>query len=70
MKTLATVVRLEANPMGDLKLGGCCTCLCCRADKLSLLVKALEDIAGFADEIFDAGFIADIARAAIKEARK
>lgn len=24
---------------------GCCTCLCCRADKMNLLMKALEDVA-------------------------
>ena len=30
--------------MADLKPSGCCTCLCCRADKMNVLVKALEFI--------------------------
>jgi hypothetical protein len=29
----------------SLTTSGCCTCLCCRSDKMNLLVRALEKIA-------------------------
>lgn len=36
-------VQAETEVM-TMKPSGCCTCICCRADKMNLLVKALEFI--------------------------
>ncbi len=48
---------LDAALKTSLKLtpNGCCTCLCCRADKMNLLVKALEDSLKFAEHQLDFG---------------